>query len=400
MTDRFDVGARPRPYLLPRLRVAGDLLRFESCPLRYRLHGVAGWPEADAEAAPRLAGTLVHAALDHAGTACRPRNAGGEGLPIDDDAASRALASARRLVDALSPRAGRSDALHASLDAAAAIARRTILDLGPYLFPHLTATEQRLAATRLHLDASIGEDGDRRRLRNVERFEVSGVLDAAASGLLPDPDGGPFESLIHGALNRPIERPVGAVIDYKLARRPRHAEQGRSKPDTGAVSLEAHAFQVAAYACIRDRFAVNDVLVGVVIYLYDLFPELDPRAGNADAPDVAVGEGRPVDGVDLPSHDARSISARLHRASAVVVIDEAAVSEATARIDHIGAAIEACAEREAASLPPRLAWPTRRSEICGECDVRPMCPEWQDAEGDGARSQYPQGYGQGEPDDS
>ena len=399
MTETFRVGARPRPYLLPRLTVAGHLLRFESCPLRYRLHGVGAWPEADVDDAPRLAGTLVHAALDHAGTACRPRGAGGEGLPIDDDAASRALESARRVVDALSPRAGRSEALHASLDAAAAIARRTILDLGPYLFPHLTATEQRLSATRLYADASIGEDEGHRRLRNVERFEVLGVLDAAASGLRPDRNGGPFESLIHGVLKRPRERPVGAVIDYKLARRPRQVEQDPSAPDVGAVRLEAHAFQVAAYACIRDRFAVSDVLVGVVIYLYDLFPELEPRVGNADAPDLAVGESSLADAVDRPSGDARSISARLHRASAVVVIDEAAVSEATARIDRIGVAIEACAEREAASLPPRLAWPTRRSELCSECDVRPMCPEWQDAEGDGTPAQYPQGYGQGEPDD-
>jgi hypothetical protein len=75
------------------------------------------------------------------------------------------------------------------------------------------------------------------------------------------------------------------------------------------------------------------------------------------------------------------------------------IAEATARIDRIAAAIEACAEHEAASVPPRLAWPTRRSALCGDCDVRPMCPEWQDA-GESMSGGAPKlGYAQGELDD-
>ena len=397
MTETFSVGARPRPYLLPRLRVAGDLLRFEACPLRYRLHGVGAWPEADAEDAPRLAGILVHAALDHAGTACRPRGAGGEGMPVDEFTASHALASASRLVDAVSPRTSRTEALQASLDASAAIARRTILDLGPHLFPFLTTTEQRLAATRLHADGAVDEDVARRRLRKVERFEVSGILDAAASGIVPGPDGGPLASLLHGAIERKSDRPLDAVIDYKLARRPRVITDGPHGAD--AETLRAHAFQVAAYACIRDRFAVSGGQVGIVIYLYDLFPELDTRRDVAHTFEPIIGSSAITDTVRQQSSDAQSITARLHRASTVIVLDDGVVAEATARIDRIGAAIEACAEREAASVPPRLAWPTRRSELCGECDVRPMCPEWQDTSGHGVLAPHRSGYGQGEPDD-
>ena len=397
MTETFSVGARPRPYLLPRLRVAGDLLRFEACPLRYRLHGVGAWPEADAEDAPRLAGILVHAALDHAGTACRPRGAGGEGMPVDEFTASHALASASRLVDAVSPRTSRTEALQASLDASAAIARRTILDLGPHLFPFLTTTEQRLAATRLHADGAVDEDVARRRLRKVERFEVSGILDAAASGIVPSPDGGPLASLLHGAIERKSDRPLDAVIDYKLARRPRVITDGPHGAD--AETLRAHAFQVAAYACIRDRFAVSGGQVGIVIYLYDLFPELDSGRDMAHATEPNIDHIPIAETVRDRLSDAQSISARLYRASSVIVLDDRVVAEATARIDRIGAAIETCAEREAASVPPRLAWPTRRSDRCGECDVHPMCPAWQDTMFNGLPARHRLGYRQGELED-
>ena len=399
MTETFEVGARPRPYLLPRLRVAGDLLQYEACPLRYRMHGVGAWPEADAEDAPRLAGTLVHAALDHAGTACRPTAAGGQGLPINEVAASRAVESGQRLVDAISPRAIRSDALQGALDVAATLARCTVLNLGPHLFPFLAATEQRIAATRRHVIDLHVEGGGYRRLRKVERFEVSGVLDALATGLVPDPDGDPFAALIHGAFKQPGVGPIDAVIDYKLARRPHASVVGSRGVASGRSDLEAHAFQAAAYACIRDRFAAGRPHVGIVIYLRDLFPELDSRRDGQSGLGLAAGRGAISDAELRAMGDAMSVAARLHRASTVVELDDDVIAEATARIDRIGAAIEACAEHEAASVPPRLAWPTRRSALCGECDVRPMCPEWQDTGESVGRNMARMGYAQGEPDE-
>lgn len=399
MTETFEIGARPRPYLLPRLRVAGDLLRFEACPLRYRMHGVGAWPEADAEDAPRLAGMLVHAALDHAGTACRPMKAGGQGMPVDAVVASRAVGSGQRLVDAESPRASRSVALQGALDAAATLARRTILILGPHLFPYLAATEQRVAATRRQPDYMPDEVGGSRRLRKVERFEVSGVLDALATGLVPDPDGDPFLALIHGALKQPGVVPVDAVIDYKLARRPRTSEVGSRGATSARGELEAHLFQVAAYARIRDQFAAGRARVGIVIYLNDLLPELDSRHDTQSGPDLGAERGAITDDEWRLLGDAPSVAARLHRASTVIELDDDVIAEATARIDRIAAAIEACAEHEAASVPPRLAWPTRRSALCGDCDVRPMCPEWQDA-GESMPGGAPKlGYAQGELDD-
>jgi hypothetical protein len=399
MSETFYVGARPRPYLLPRLRVAGDLLRFEACPLRYRLHGVGAWPEADADASPRLAGTLVHAALDHAGTACRPRAAGGEGLPPNDDVALQAIAEARRLVDAVSPRANRSVALNRALGDAERLARRTILELGPFLFPHLTATEQRVAATRQHLHRPSDERGRQRRLRNVERFEVSGVLDAVVAGIVPDPDGAPIAALIHGALRQVSTRPIGAVIDYKLARRPHVTQQDQQGEGTTGDQLGSHAFQVAAYACIRNDFLIEHVQVGIVIYLYDLFPELDPLGASTSGSDLNTGRYALADDTGETPRQAQSIGSRLQRAASVVVLDENVFAEATARIDRLGAAIEACAEREAASVPPRLAWPARRSEFCGTCDVQPMCPEWQDVAWDAQPVRHQWEYDDGEPED-
>lgn len=376
MTGTFLIGTRPRPYLLPRLRVTGDLVRFEACPLRYRLHAVGGWPEAAAADASRLAGTMVHAALDHAGTACRSIAAGGEGLPVDDEAAGRAVAAARRVIDAVSPRGARPPDLEAALDEAAEIARRTILELGPHLSPLLSATEQRLSATRRH----AVESGDESH-RMVGRFEVAGVLDAVATGI--DPDGtGQISAMVAAAGAHP-DTPIDVVIDYKLARRPRPGDDGA---DEIHATTDAHAFQVAAYACLRDRFGPFRPQVGLVIYLRDLILDEEAMAG------VQAEVGGSDDHEDLEPSVAGSVRAwrpgrpapalpfswRLRRATAIVTLDEVALTEATARIDRLATAIKGCTDREAASDPPRRAWPARPSSLCAGCDVRPTCPAWQD----------------------
>jgi hypothetical protein len=383
------------------MRVVGDLLRFEDCPLRYRVHGIGRWAEVDAADAPRLSGTLVHGALNNAGTACRPVSAGGEGLPANESVATRAIAVARRLVDAISPREKRSATLQYALDGAEAIARRTILDLGPHVFPFLTATEQRHAATRRHIVDHHGEVGRHKRLRNVERFEVSGVLDAFVGDIVPKPDGTWLQALIFGAMTHPTDAPTTAMIDYKLARRPTAVAGAASGELAPERSLGAHEFQVAAYASIRDRFVPGRACVGIVIYLSDLFPEgnLHGDAALKSRPEEADGASTTASGAS--STGRHVIGARLQHATSVVELDAKAIAQATARIDRIGAEIETCAEREAASVPWRRAWPARRSALCGTCDVRPICPQWQDDRA--ASPAMPlarRGYSDGEPEDA
>jgi hypothetical protein len=353
MTAEFVVGTRPRPYLLPRLRVVGDLLRFETCPLRYRLHAVGGWPEADTDDAPRLAGILVHVALDHAGTACRPVASGGAGHPVEEGVADRAIEAARRAIDAISPRARRSPAVETALDEATGVARHLILAAGPELFPVLAATERRLSATRPY----VGPQSAAPRRRRVDRFEISGVLDAITVPIDPQtPKHCAVAAMVAKVAGAalPRDEPVEAIIDYKLARRPRAAI---TTGDDGRGPGDGYAFQVAAYAALHQRFREPRPLVGLVLYLYDV----------ADADLGAPGAGGIGDG-------ASTATSPLERAAQAIPLDVAAIAQATSRIDRLAAGIEACAEREAAGEAPRRAWPARPSGLCARCDLRPVCP--------------------------
>lgn len=360
VTPSFTVGTRPRPNQLPRLAVTSDLLRFDACPLRYRLHAVAGWPEADADEAFRLAGVLVHAALDHAGTSCRPVSAGGEGLPFDEGIVERGIAFARRAVDTRSPRETRPQTHKDTLDGAEAVARRAIQDLGPELFPILAATEEQLSSTRRHPAALLPG-----RVRRVERFEVVGILDAVMAPVHSSADASGGLTGLVAAAAREVHHsagPVTAIIDYKAGRRSAHAPHTLG---AGAVETDDHAFQIACYAAIRARFRDFPVQIGLIIYLEDLLDNVST----------------------LP------LDRRLARATTVVHLDGPARLAAETRIDGIALEIDACVEREASSLTLRSAWPARTSRLCTRCDLRPMCPAWQGPDSQGGGS-FPIGSGQ------
>jgi hypothetical protein len=181
------------------------------------------------------------------------------------------------------------------------------------------------------------------------------------------------------------------IIDYKGSRRPPITAPGRGATDYCKV----YGWQLRTYAHIRDHQPGSlPVVLGVVIYLNELFPSWDDLKqlgveianGTTDViPTPASADWRIIQMREPPRKSPackknREISwgFRMRRALRLEPVYETQVLEAMTRFDRYVRVIEICRAKEALWGSILSAWQKNTSDpgTCRACDYQTFCPRY------------------------
>jgi CRISPR/Cas system-associated exonuclease Cas4 (RecB family) len=242
--------------------------------------------------------------------------------------------------------------------------------LCPYLFPLITAAEERISGTRAMPTLATGETA------RGTRYELTGIVDVISSIMLGASDTNPLVALIQSQLSSVSAGEYDLIVDYKAGRRPGLNSQFRTQFE----------FQVQTYAWLRSQIPqARPVGAGVLIYINELSPSRDdmtelrreiaenttdivPALGSADYYAIQTWQaGQPA--------PALSFDFRLLRALHIVDVASPLVQHAVGQIDSVISQIESSAFREhnTGNIPNN--WQAcGESEDCAACDFVNFCP--------------------------
>lgn len=256
-------------------------------------------------------------------------------------------------------------------DSAYRRAALAVNELGPHLFPLITAAEQRVIGTRSVPLPQTGSPPCR-----ASMYELHGVVDVLTNLSL---GGSASTNVIRAAVQQKCPSANGAfevIVDYKGSRR----------PATDHSYWEQGNWQVQTYAWLRMRQPnAPPVIAGVLLYIN----ELDPALGDLDelrreirrhATDVVPPNGS-LDAYGLNAWKPGSASPvftrefRLARAIRVIPVDTQSQQSATTRFDQTVLDIEQRVASEAAAGTIISHWRAcGDEETCAACDFRHFCP--------------------------
>ena len=383
------LSTRPPVYALPSYSLTGDLLGYLRCGLQYRYSRIGQLPST--RPVQLWFGQFIHGVLEEAFRRFdQGRRAGSPVLPpwpqteIDDicDLITKRLASQGLVAwDRRLEHLGR------------ARAEAAVNDLGPELFPIIHRAEVRLTGARALPVQNIPPQF---RFRDVDRYEIVGVVDVVTHVALADPKlkNNRVVKAILAALPPTPPPEFEVIIDYKGMRRPTPTNaRGQIDP-----YWRIYEWQLQTYAHLRSTHADSlPVLAGVLLYTNELLPtwgdlkslkqesaagitDVAPRAGSqaeqmlrnmkrSQAP-IDPATGRRQYPAKLP------LDFRIQRAIRVATISQSSIQAALAKFDDTVVDIETCRGRESVNGSVLGAWTNYSSEqdTCAACDHQTYCP--------------------------
>ena len=382
---------RRRPVeLVPNYSLTGDLLSYVRCGLQYRYQNGSALPPS--RPVQMWFGEFIHGVME---TAYRlwntnpvpfpwpctptPFNA-----PIPANRQPHDIGTIGDLVESTLSASGKSPRSRDLRDSGYRRAELAVNEIGPALFPLITAVEERVIGTRpLAMPAGI--------VSRAQMYELHGVMDVLSSVTVA----AAANNIVCDAVRAFLPNlPPGAdiIVDYKGSRRP---------PTIGGDYWALGDWQLQMYAWLRSQQpAAAPVVAGVLLYvnelalsLHDLAPlqreiarghtDIRPQPGSHD--DYLLRTWRP--GAGLPAFSAAFRMARVIR---VVPITQPSINQALQRFDEVVVDIESCVAREAQHGAIIAHWPTSGDDgTCDACDFRHFCPSPASARRPGAANYLP-----------
>jgi hypothetical protein len=134
-----------------------------------------------------------------------------------------------------------------------------------YLFPLITAVEEKLSSTRaMPFSAINAPQGQQTR---GDRYELTGVVDVISSVSLGTQQNNPLVQMINDQITG-LTGEFDIIVDYKAARRPPMTPPPHTKP-----YWQHEAWQVQTYAWLREQQPnTNPIRAGILIYVNELSP--------------------------------------------------------------------------------------------------------------------------------
>lgn len=371
------LNTRTLPFEVPSYSLTGDILSFQRCGLAYRYYNGSELPPS--RPVQMWTGEFVHGVLEEAyrfwnshhpqfpWPYTQPQWPPQLNAPLQDTNDIGVLG--HRVEVRLGAKGLRSRSEAARL-AAYNRAAAAINDLGPHLFPLITAAEERISGTRSMPALPAGEHA------RGSRYELTGVVDVISSVMLGQATTNPLVQLIEATLPHVPAGEYDLIVDYKAGRRPAVNSDFRQQ----------FQLQVQTYSWLRAQVPqANPVGAGVLIYINELSPSRDdttelkreieqgiadivPANGSADYYAIhgwQAGQPLPV----------LSFNFRLSRAVHVVDVAAALVQNAVTSIDGVVSQIESSAFRENNSGNIPQNWQAcGGAEDCVACDFFHFCP--------------------------
>jgi hypothetical protein len=262
-------------------------------------------------------------------------------------------------------------------------AELAVNEIGPALFPLITAVEERVIGTRpLVMPTGIAS--------RARMYELHGVMDVLSSVTVA----AATDNVICDAVRMSVpDLPAGVeiIVDYKGSRRP---------PTTCRPSMSDYwaqgDWQLQMYAWLRaQQPGAAPVQAGVLLYinelalsLHDIAPlqgevfsrhtDVCPEPGSLD--DYLLRTWRP--GAGVPDFSA---AFRMGRVLRIVPITQLSMDQALEQFDRVVINIETCVAREAHHGAIIAHWPASGDDgTCDACDFRHFCPSPASARAQGA----------------
>jgi hypothetical protein len=368
---------RHEPEVIPEYSLTGDLLSFLHCGLQYRYHNGSSLPPS--RPVQLWFGEFVHGVMEAAYRLwangapsfpwpCTPAPYRGSlpaGQPDHD------IGTIGHVVEETLRAQGKSSRNEVARASAYRRADAAVNQIGPHLFPLVSAAEEKVIGTR-PLPARRGATPVRVR---GDRYELHGVIDVLTNVTLEAASDG---NVVGDAIRQACPRLRGrfeVIVDYKGSRRP---------PTTDDYWCQGE-WQIQTYAWLRERQPGSlRVAAGVLLYMNELAPSEDdlgklraelrgagtnvvPARGSRD--DYLLNTWRPGDAPpDL------SLGFRMRRAIRVIPVTRESQSVATRQFDGVVLDIEGCVAAEIAAGTVMAHWaPGGDAETCAACDFRHFC---------------------------
>jgi hypothetical protein len=371
-------------HIVPSYSLTGDLLSYLRCGLQYRYYNGSALPPS--RPVQLWFGEFIHGVLESSFRywkdqkpapafpwPCTPKEYGKDAPKWEGHDIGR-LADRVEHVLACQGKWARSKAARES---AYRRAETAVNQLGPHLFPLISAAEAKVIGTR---EIPLGPAGSL-ELR-TKRYELHGVIDVLTDVELAQVAGDNLlkKALLAGCKGLPGNFEV--IVDYK----------GASRPLTSEDYWKQGQWQVQTYAWLREsQAATKKVAAGVLIYINELAPgsaefkilqgalkdgssDVLPAPGSQDAYQINTWKpGR--------STDTLSLEFRLRRAIRVIPVTSSSIAEATKEFDATVRNIETDIASEATNGEILKTWKSdcKDGNTCVACDFRHFCPSPADA---------------------
>lgn len=397
------LAKRPPVYALPSYSLTGDLVNFFRCGLQYRYSRIGKLPST--RPVQLWFGQFIHGVLEEAFRRFdQTRREGSPQLPpwplVDIDDISE-LVIQRLASQGLFPHDPRLEHL------GRARAEAAINDLGPVLFPIIHRAEVRLTGART---LPVSRIPPQYRFRDVDRYEIVGVVDVVSHVQLADPalQNNPVVQAILSVLPANPPDQFEIIIDYKGMRRPTPTNVG-GQPDP---YWQIYEWQLQTYAHLRSSHADSlPVVAGVLLYTNELLAtwedlatlKQESAAGLTDVPPPPGSQAEqmlnslkrsqaPIDpATGRRQHPPKlPLDFRLQRAIRVATVDQASIQAALGQFDNTVVDIEICRGRESIHGSVLGAWTnySKEQDTCTVCDHQTYCPGYRQNFG-GGRPQAP-----------
>lgn len=251
-------------------------------------------------------------------------------------------------------------------------AASAVNELGPHLFPLISAAEERVIGTRPIPSPAAGQAPPRSAL-----YELHGIIDVLTNVQLGTVA---TTNVIRQTIQAACPGLSGnyeVIVDYKGSRR----------PATTQNYWMQHEWQVHTYAWLRTRQPNSlPVAAGVLLYVNELAPVSEDLAelkramsnGNADVVPIAGSQDAYQLSAWQPGNAIPhfSLPFRLARAIRVIPVNAGGTVAAATQFDQVVLNIEQCVAAEATSGTIMQHWaPCGDAESCAACDFRHFCED-------------------------
>lgn len=363
---------RRLPTLVPNYSLTGDLLSFERCGLQYRYQSGSALPPS--RPVQQWFGEFIHGVME---TAYRiwlssqpafpwPSNMTQYRQPPPAGRALHDIGTIGDLVESSLQAAGKTARSGKTRDSAYERATLAVNEIGPELFPLITAVEERVIGTRqLTLPAGISS--------RAQMYELHGIMDVLSSVAVQA-----GQNAICDAVRAVVPTiPAGAdiIVDYK----------GSNRPATNERYWDQGEWQLQMYAWLRSKQPnAAPVAAGVLLYVNEL--QLEDTGIKkmkaqikAKVTDVFPVPNSPDDyqlrNWQPGTTPAFTTAFRKARMIRVVPITQQSMITACTQFDGVVLNIEKCVADEAQHGAIVAHWPcTGDNETCDACDFRHFCP--------------------------
>jgi hypothetical protein len=368
---------RSLPFEVPSYSLTGDILSFQRCALAYRYYNGSALPPS--RPVQMWTGEFVHGVLEEAYRYWNlhhpdfpwpytpPLWPPQLNAPLQDN---NNIAALGHRVEVRLAASGKRSRSRAARTAAYNRVAAAINDLGPYLFPLITAAEERISGTREMPQLPPGEQA------RGSRYELTGIVDVISSIMLGAAPNNPIVDLIEQTLVNVPPGEYDLIVDYKAGRRPALDSDFRTQ----------YELQVQTYAWLRGQIPqARTVAAGVLVYINEFSPSRDDmeelkrelQAVNTDiAPDNGSADYYAIHGWQ-PGQPTPQLTFefRLRRALHIVNVTPQLLQNAVGQIDNVISHIESSAFREHNSGNIPQNWTAcGGAEDCVACDFYHFCP--------------------------